>query len=206
MLLFGWVERFNGLTNIILNSVVTTLYLAAVGPVVCVPACIKGCCNLIVSEEHVLSVVVDEIALLIAQVKLSNEAGYSKLLNDLQDVKLLVETGSRLCLKLVLGIVRVPATQAPWTVEVLLTTESPHRVAERLAPVMNLSMEVALEAAGVLGRSRVVVAALVRLFLDIVVKFLCHGVVKGEALVGSKDISNEAQAEGQVRTESLESV
>ena len=206
MLFFGGVERFNGLTNIILDSVIATLCLVAVGPMVCVPACIEGCGNIIVSEEHVLSVVVDEVALLVAQVKLGNEAGYSKLLNDLEDVKLLVETCARLCLELILGIMRVPAAQAPWTVEVLFTTESPHRVAERLAPVMDLSMEVALEGTGVLGRFRVVVAALVLLLLYIVVKLLCHGVVKGEALVGTKDISNEAQAEGQIRTESLESV
>ena len=72
---------------------------------VCVPACIEGCGHLIVSEEHVLSVIVDEIALLVAQVKLSNEAGNSKLLNDLEDIKLLIETRTRLCLELVLGIV-----------------------------------------------------------------------------------------------------
>jgi hypothetical protein len=206
MLLFSWVERFDGLTDIVLDPVITTLRLAAVGPVVCVPARIKGSGNLIVSEEHVLSVVIDEIALLVGQVELGNETGYSKLLNDLEDVKLLIEPGARLCLELVLGTVRVSAAQAPRTIEVLLTTESPHGVAERLAPVVDLSMEIALEGTGVLGWFWVVHAALVLLLLYIVVKLLGHGVVKGEALVGTKDVSNEAKAEGQVRTESLESI
>ena len=67
-------------------------------------------------------------------------------------------------------------------------------------------MKVTLEGAGVLGWFRVVVATLVLLLFNIVVKLLCHGVVKGEALVGTKDISNESQAKGQIRTESLESV
>jgi hypothetical protein len=71
---------------------------------------------------------------------------------------------------------------------------------------MDFGMKVALEGAGVLGWFRIVVTTLVLFFLYIVVKLLCHGVVKGEALVGTKDISNESQAEGQIRTESLESV
>ena len=127
-------------------------------------------------------------------------------MNDLEDVKLLIETRARLCLELVLGIVRVPAAQAPRTVEVFLTTESPHRVAERLSPVVDFGMKVTLEGAGVLGWLRVMVTTLVLLLFNIVVKLLCHGVVKGEALVGTKDISNESQAESQIRTESLESV
>jgi hypothetical protein len=206
VLLFGGVKRFDGLTDIVLDPFITTLNLATVGPVVSVPARIEGSGHLIISEEHVLSVVVNKVALLLAQVKLSNEAGYSKLLNDLEDVKLLIEPGARLCLELVLGTVRVPAAQAPRTVEVLLTTESPHGVAERLAPVVYLGVEVGLEGTFVLGWFRVVMALLVLLLLYIVVKLLGHRVVKGEALVGTKDVSNEAQAEGQVRTESLESV
>ena len=71
---------------------------------------------------------------------------------------------------------------------------------------MHFSMKVTLEGAIVLGWFRVGVAALVLLFLYIVVKLFYHGVVKGEALVGTKDISNESQAEGQIRTESLESI
>lgn len=105
MLLFSWVKRINGPLDIFLDSCVATVFISLVSPVVCVPACIEGCGNLIVSKEHVLSVIVDEIALLVAQVKLSNKAGNSKLLNDLEDVKLLIETRSRLCLELVLGIV-----------------------------------------------------------------------------------------------------
>ena len=204
--LFGGVERLDGLTDVVFDPGIATLLLVLVLPVVCVPARIEGSGNLIVSEEHVLSVVVDEVALLVGQVKLGDEAGYSKLLNDLEDIELLVEPGARLCLELVLGTVRVPAAQAPRTVEVLLTTESPHGVAERLAPVVDLSIEVGLEGTGVLGWFRVVHAALVLLLLYIVVKLLGHGVVKGEALVGTEDVSDEAQAEGQVRTESLESV
>ena len=100
----------------------------------------------------------------------------------------------------------MPTAQAPRTVEVFLTTESPHRVAERLAPVIHFRMKVTLEGAIVFGWFRVGVAALVLLFLYIVVKLFCHRVVKGEALVGTKDISNESQAKGQIRTESLESV
>ena len=105
MLLFSRVKRFNGPLDVLLDSCVASLFISLVSPVVCVPACIEGCGNLIVSEEHVLSVIVDEIALLVAQVKLSNEAGNSKLLNDLEDIKLLIETRTRLCLELVLGIV-----------------------------------------------------------------------------------------------------
>ena len=44
------------------------------------------------------------------------------------------------------------------------------------------------------------------LLLYIVIQLLGHGVVEREALVGTKDVTNEAQAEGQVGTESLESV
>ena len=44
------------------------------------------------------------------------------------------------------------------------------------------------------------------LLLDIVVKLLGHGVVERESLVGAKQVADEAEAKGQVRTESLESV
>ena len=159
---------------------------------VCVPACIEGCGMLIVSEEHVFSVIVDEVALLVAQVKLSHEAGNSKLLNDLEDVKLLIETRSRLCLELVLSIVRVSAAQTPRTVEILFTTESPHRVAERLSPIVDLRMEVTLEGGCILRWLRVRLALLMRFLLNIVVKLLCHGVIKREALVSTKDVSNES--------------
>lgn len=47
---------------------------------------------------------------------------------------------------------------------------------------------------------------LVLRILNIIVELLGHGVVKGEALVGAKDVADETQAEGEVGTESLESV
>ena len=65
MLLVGWIKCINGLADIIHDSGVAILS-CILGPVVCVPACIEGCSNIIISEEHVLRVIVDEVALLVA--------------------------------------------------------------------------------------------------------------------------------------------
>ena len=46
----------------------------------------------------------------------------------------------------------------------------------------------------------------VLLILNIVVEFFSHGVVKGETLVGTKDVADETQAKGEVGTESLECI
>ena len=51
--------------------------------------------------------IVDKVALLVRQLQLSDEASNSQLLDDLQDIELLIKSRARLCLKLVLVVIRV---------------------------------------------------------------------------------------------------
>ena len=71
----------------------------------------------------------------------------------------------------------------------------------------SLMAQVGLEVLFGVGRVQsVVVLVLVLRILNIIVQLLGHGVVEGEALVGAKHVADETQAEGEVGTESLESV
>lgn len=135
--------------------------------------------------------IVDQVALLISQFQLSNEASDSQLLDDLQDVELLIESLACLRLQLILVVIRVAAAQAPWTREILFAEEAPHIVAERLATVAALGSQVMLELLAVFRWLWIVVTILVLSLLHIVVEFLGHGVVQGETLVGSQYIPNE---------------
>lgn len=149
--------------------------------------------------------VVHEVLLLRGEVEVSDEASDTQLLDNVEDVELGVEASAGLDLELVLGRVAEAAAAAPRTREVLLAEEPPARVFERLAAVASLRKQVVLELNVALGDVRVGGALLLRL-VDVVVKFLSHGVVEGEFLVGTKDVADETQAEGQVASEALESV
>jgi len=160
----------------------------------------------IISEQHVLRMVVNQVALLVRELELGDKASDSQLLNDLEDVELGVESGASLGLELVLSILGMPAAQTPRTGEVLLAEEAPHGVFEGLAAVAHLSSQVVLELLVLLGGTWVVVTIFVLLFLNIVVELLGHRIVKAETLVGAKHVANETEAEGKVGTEPLESV
>lgn len=135
--------------------------------------------------------IVDQVALLIRQLQLSDEASNSQLLDDLQDIELLVKSRARLCLKLVLVVIRVATAQAPRARKVLFAEEAPHVVAEGLAAIAALSAQVMLELLAMLRWLWIMVTILVFGLLNIVVEFLGHGVVQGETLVGSQHISDE---------------
>ena len=150
--------------------------------------------------------VVDQVALLLAEVLLGHKSRDSQLVDDLHDVELGVESSSRLRLQLVFVVVVLAAAEAPRARQVLLPAEAPDRVVELLA-LFHLVRKVLLEVCLVLGRvQRVVMLFLVLLFLHIVVELLGHRVVEGEALVGSEHVADETQAQGQVGSEALESV
>lgn len=96
--------------------------------------------------------------------------------------------------------------EAPGAIKVLLAEESPHVVAEGLSLITDFELEVSLELINILGDLRIGLTFLMTLIFDIVVQLFGHGVVKREFLVCSEDVSNKTQAEGEVGTESLESV
>ena len=120
----SWVKGLDGSGDVLLHASVTILVLLT--PVVSVARGVQVGVDLVISEEHVLSVIVHEVALLLTQVELSHEASDSQFLNDLEDVELLIQTGARLALQLVLKVVGVAAAEAPRAVEILLAEESPH--------------------------------------------------------------------------------
>ena len=200
----GWVESVDARADIVTDSIIACnrLLLTMIG----IPRSIEVRCLRVISEQHVLRVIVDQVALLIRELELSDKTGNSELLNDLKDVKLGVESRTGLALQLVLIVVRVPAAETPWTGEVLLAEEAPHAVAEGLTTVADLSAQVVLELLLLFGGLRVVIAIFMLGLLNIVVKFLGHGVIEGEALVGAEDVADETQAEGKVRTEALECI
>lgn len=204
MALIVSVEVADSLLNISFDSLVTATTVSSFRSVVEVATSIELGRSGVVSREHILRVVVDKVALLVAQVLLGDEAGHSELLDDLQDVKLRVESRSGLCLKLVVPVVRVPAAEAPGRGEVLFTHEALHLVAEWVAP-LDLMVEVLAELIVVLRNLRIRLLV-VRLVVNIVVKFLGHGVVQGETLVSPKDVADEAEHNGEVGSEPLESV
>ena len=81
-----WVEFFNAFLNVEVNSVLTLL--GRLSAMVSVPGGIEGLSLGIISEEHVLCVVVDQIALLFTEILLGDKPSDSQLVDDLQDVEL----------------------------------------------------------------------------------------------------------------------
>ena len=122
--LVSWVECLDGLINVVHHAGVTVQVLLA--SVISVAVSVQLRVDFVVSEEHVLRVVVDEVALGLVQVQLSNETTDSELLDDLEDIELLIKTSTRLTLQLVLVIIRMAAAEAPWAVEILLAEEPRH--------------------------------------------------------------------------------
>ena len=131
----------------------------------------------IISEEHVLCVVVDQIALLFTEILLGDKPSDSQLVDDLQDVKLRIESSARLALELVLVVFTVAAAEAPRAGKVLFPAESPYTVVELLA-FGSLSTQVGLEISFRIGWMQgFLMLVLVLLIVNIVVEFLGHGVV-----------------------------
>jgi len=124
----------NGLSSVVGDSEVASL-LNSGGSMVSVATEVHVGSILVISEEHVLGVIVDQVVLLSGEVELSDEASDSEFLDNLADVELAVEAGAGLALQLVLVGVRVLAAEAPGAGEVLLLEEAPHGVPERSAPV-----------------------------------------------------------------------
>ena len=150
--------------------------------------------------------IVDEEALLLGESDLGDETCDSQLLEDLSDVKLLIEALLGTGLEGIRSNGLVPAAAAPGAREVLLAEEVPHVVLEGQAALLDLRLEVLLELANI-GRSLFISTHLILLLvLDMVVQLLGHGVIEREFLVGAEEISNETKDKGEVRTESLESV
>ena len=81
-----WVKLFNAVFDVEVNSGLTLLRLF--GAMVSVPGGIEGLSLGIISKEHVLCVVVDQIALLFTEILLGDKPSDSQLVDDLQDVKL----------------------------------------------------------------------------------------------------------------------
>ena len=125
--------------------------------------------------------IVNKVALLLSEVELSDEAGNSELLDDLEDVKLGVESASGLALEFVQFVLAVglSAAEAPGAGEVLLAEEARHTVVERLAATFNLRQQVVDEGVLVLGSIVVLIDTIVLILslFDIVVQLLGHGVV-----------------------------
>lgn len=128
------VKFDDGLGSVVGHSDVASLFNSC-GSVVSVAAEVHIWSILVISEEHVLGVIVDQVVLFSGEVELSDEASDSEFLDNLADVELAVEACAGLALQLVLIRVRVLAAEAPWAREVLLLEEAPHGVPERSAPV-----------------------------------------------------------------------
>ena len=107
-------------------------------------------CLVIISEKHVLGVIVHQVVLLGGDGQLSHETSNSEFLNDGADVELAVEACAGLALELVLVRVLVLAAEAPRARHVLLSEESPHGVPERSASVTHLMQEVVSEVSVIL--------------------------------------------------------
>ena len=122
--------------------------------------------------------VVNEVALLLSELKLGDEASYSQFLDDLENIKLLIQSRASLGLQLILIICLVSAAEAPRAREVLFTKESPHRIPEWLATILALCTKSLLELSVVLGWNDGVIAILVASLMNIVVELLGHGVIE----------------------------
>ena len=117
------IKRGDAVNNVFANSLLASSLLLL--PVVGVAREVDAGCMLIVSEKHVLRVIVHEVFLLGSQLELTNEACNAQLLDNVEDVELAVEASSGLPLELILGRVGMAAAAAPRAREVLLATESP---------------------------------------------------------------------------------
>ena len=125
VILVGWIKALNGLLDVGKNAIITLVTIVALS-VISVPVGREGLGMLILSEEHVLGVVVHQVALLLTKFELSDKTSDTQFLNDLQNVKLLIQSRASLSLQLVLIRVLVSAAQTPWAAEVLFGEESPH--------------------------------------------------------------------------------
>lgn len=104
----GWVKTVDCFRDIILDSVVATassLFTAMIG----VSGSVEVRCLAVVSEEHVLRVIVDQVTLLGSELELGDESGDSELRDDLHDIELGIESGAGLSLQPVLMALRMPA-------------------------------------------------------------------------------------------------
>lgn len=133
----AWVERVDGIGHVGHHPLVAAS-VSRVPPVVEVPASVEGLLDRVVPEEHVLRVVVDQVALRVRELELTDEARNSELLDNLQDIELRVEARAGLGLQLVLLVVPMAAAAAPGRNKVLLTAEAPKGVAEGFAAAVNL--------------------------------------------------------------------
>lgn len=161
--------------------------------VVCVTTSIEGNSELVVYEEHVLSVIVDQVALLFGKLKLGNEAGNSQFLYYFKDIQFLVKSCAGLALKRIDCVVFASQTETPGRGEVFLATEAPHRISEWFSTIVDFCVKVRSEICFVFGRHWVVVAMFMFLLLNVVVQLLCHRVVKRKALIGSQNVTNKTQ-------------
>lgn len=148
----SWVKLVNALLDILHGMILAGIFsiLSVVGVASGVEVLVT------VVEEDVLRVEVDQVALLLGELELGDEAGNSELLDNPHDIELLIETCLGLSLQVVVSLATVSAAEAPWGREVLLTNESPHGVLEGLTP-LSLEHETLLEAALILGRCNLVV-------------------------------------------------
>ena len=76
---------------------------------VLVSSCIERRGSSVVSKDHVLGVIVDQVSLLGSKVKFGHETSNSQLLNDLQNIELGVKSCSCFTLELVHVVVLVSA-------------------------------------------------------------------------------------------------
>jgi hypothetical protein len=164
------IERVHAIGDVLANTVTAVGVLRL--SVVLVPVEVNKRRAGVVSEQHVLGVIVDEVFLFGREVKVTDELSNAKLLDDVEDVELRVKSGASLNLELVLWRVAVAAAHAPRTREVLLAAEAPARVRERLAAIASLAQQVVRELGGVGGHARVLATVLLRL-VHIVVQLLC---------------------------------
>lgn len=83
------VERVDAVGDILLNAPATAIVILIIGPsVIFIPRKVDLRCAFLVSEQHVLRVIVDEIFLFGCQVKISDEFRYAKLMDDIENIEL----------------------------------------------------------------------------------------------------------------------
>lgn len=86
VMFISWVKFFNAFFDVKADSLFALYRLLSA--MVSVPRGIEGLSLRIISEQHVLCVVVDQIALLFTESLLGDKPGDPQLVDDLQDVKL----------------------------------------------------------------------------------------------------------------------
>ena len=94
VLLFVEAERVDAAAYSLLSARVEVLIFIA--SVVRVAGSVEGLRDIIVAEEHVVSMIVDKVALLLSELHLRDETRNTQLLQNVEDVELLVKTSARL--------------------------------------------------------------------------------------------------------------